>query len=1614
MLMFALLLAGCDFDAHDTGFDADSDSDDVTDVTDDSGAAQAEALIEQADALLNGDPGIEQTPEDEVEELLAPAATGASRASQRRLARNHELALHAADPEPSWISTRASSTMVIASPGESHSVDLVKLDGEGNELGSVDSSKLRLELRIQRDESTSDYIPAEFQADYVAWDTTTPGQLNIHVPADLTRGRLLIGVRPALEDAGENALAERWSVPILVDVWPLKAGVITLDEADVYFPLGSDSHYRDGSAFDAQAVNSALKAATAEAEAPLKALVVKGINLEADTLIDYRLPDANGGVYPYGGRIVEVIEGSDGQQLLLVNFEVLSVYDILLGADDQFVKEGVLPEFVTYRSGPALPAEEEEGDAPLTHYGPEERATIQGGFRLFGAECSAGGSPPAFAVTPYLTLDVDKGVDAGLKFSLGVSGAAVSCTVKALEGAEVPVPLGGPIGAVLQKLLGTGVTVGPYGEVKLTLSGGSGFTDFRVTGGYSVTKGLTPPSVKWNGSLGSGLEATPITAKAQLGGELGMKGKLAAADVRVPWLGTYDVSLTSTLGWFSGLSGEALNAAAAKNGSNSALGMEFGAKFSTKVSAELTNMLQWLGAKSDFKFEYKATITKKVEAGYRLFGVNDDAQGHASATLQPNNILARYFSTGATGSTDGYTSLDGSSVYNDPNDEISYDLAECESSGGNIVTPLVACIGGFFCGQVNEEAKLCGGSLYVTPVSAIGKVGDTVSANGEVSVLPGGSSAKRAIELTGDPLVPQTTSFELAPGESAAFTATASCESRGVFRGAMTASAGADNAYTGENLLTCKCSAGSDCDRLWGDPYLLTPDGLAYDYIASGDYILQQVVDEEGLPIEGLQVQARFLPGFDVSWPYSSALQVGDDTVEITPVILGHDSYSIGMEVRVNGEYLYPPAKGGTGGSWAPLLNKRLVRLPGGGLIFIDAFVEQFFTYKPARLTVIWPADGPFDGYGLQVSMPEGQFANPEPFMELQFIRPDTHAGRERGMMGNNDGDPSNDFMRRNGDVLGQDAAMSWTALYALFGGDWLVRSHECLFSDGCVTPPDFPTTAVVLTPEQRALGEAACSALTGFYREACIHDVGLSGSVELVQAYYANTTDLNEMAALLQTPDVDLAVYTLDQGEREDLPEYTPKNPAFRLGVSVTHVSGEGNFLLTLRPPRGASASFSAGFPGALNESLIGEGDLATAVDVQFGQPDPEWSERMGEAWPRFGALQLWSLDPLSGFANGKLSEIPLYPIVAHTAHDKGRLAGGWSQSYALDRHGQPRGWGADVTGPVALPSGVSIVSLDASSWRGATALDSKGRVWEWEKFSAGVRDAIPKEVNLDALGGTGVLAIKEGNNHGYRLFLDQAGRVWMSGALCDSVTGLRQLDLTALGEARVMSMAAGWSHALLLDDTGQLWAWGSNGHGELGNGTTVSSCTLVAVDQSALGGSRVVDVGIAGAGTSSGSGSASLALDESGRVWAWGQNVEGILGPGAPEYRLSPGRVQLPEELLITRIAASVGAFAFALDDTGQLWGWGNNDGGQMGIGSRSPDLPSAPTRVDQTALGAAKVVSMATGYLHALALDSEGRLWAWGWNGFGALGNGTGQHAFTPERVDDSALGDDPWRP
>ncbi|MHB8840376.1 MAG: RCC1 domain-containing protein, partial [Candidatus Aquicultor sp.] len=94
-----------------------------------------------------------------------------------------------------------------------------------------------------------------------------------------------------------------------------------------------------------------------------------------------------------------------------------------------------------------------------------------------------------------------------------------------------------------------------------------------------------------------------------------------------------------------------------------------------------------------------------------------------------------------------------------------------------------------------------------------------------------------------------------------------------------------------------------------------------------------------------------------------------------------------------------------------------------------------------------------------------------------------------------------------------------------------------------------------------------------------------------------------------------------------------------------------------------------------------------------------------------------------------------------------------------------------------------------------------------------------------------------------------------------------------------------------------------------------------------------------------------------------------------------------------------ASGGYHALALASDGTVWGWGNNMYGQLGNGSTTTDTPiRTPVRV----ISITGVTAIAAGYCYSLALTSDGKVWAWGQNNYGQLGNSTTTNSSIPVQV------------
>ncbi|MGL5890415.1 MAG: RCC1 domain-containing protein, partial [Bacteroidia bacterium] len=184
------------------------------------------------------------------------------------------------------------------------------------------------------------------------------------------------------------------------------------------------------------------------------------------------------------------------------------------------------------------------------------------------------------------------------------------------------------------------------------------------------------------------------------------------------------------------------------------------------------------------------------------------------------------------------------------------------------------------------------------------------------------------------------------------------------------------------------------------------------------------------------------------------------------------------------------------------------------------------------------------------------------------------------------------------------------------------------------------------------------------------------------------------------------------------------------------------------------------------------------------------------------------------------------------------------------------------------------------------------------------------------------------------------------------------------------------GNGHAIILDQTGQVWTIGRNNYGQLGDSSLTNNAIPKKVKQ--LTNIKTVSRGY----------DHSIAIDSSGNLYLWGRNNYGQIGSGSANDQLTPYKL-----MNHTGFKAVEGGHwhTVALKENGSVWAWGHNYFAELGNGTR--EHSSWPVQVRQeseneiTAL--TNVISIASVGYHTLALKSDGTVWGWGTNTFNELG-------------------------
>jgi len=200
--------------------------------------------------------------------------------------------------------------------------------------------------------------------------------------------------------------------------------------------------------------------------------------------------------------------------------------------------------------------------------------------------------------------------------------------------------------------------------------------------------------------------------------------------------------------------------------------------------------------------------------------------------------------------------------------------------------------------------------------------------------------------------------------------------------------------------------------------------------------------------------------------------------------------------------------------------------------------------------------------------------------------------------------------------------------------------------------------------------------------------------------------------------------------------------------------------------------------------------------------------------------------------------------------------------------------------------------------------------------------------------------------------------------------------------------ALAVGTACYAAIDTQGQVWTWGANWNGRLGDGTTTSRFTPARVKKSAnpndyLNGIVSITIG----------GGTMAAVDADGAVWTWGAGANGSLGNGF--INDSPYAVQVLQGgnnntttplVGITQVACGSSGFCIALARYGTVFGWGSNNFSQLGLPAGGALSIATPIGISQ-----APIDLIAAGSAHCLAHSTDGNVYGWGYNGRGQLGLG-----------------------
>jgi alpha-tubulin suppressor-like RCC1 family protein len=212
----------------------------------------------------------------------------------------------------------------------------------------------------------------------------------------------------------------------------------------------------------------------------------------------------------------------------------------------------------------------------------------------------------------------------------------------------------------------------------------------------------------------------------------------------------------------------------------------------------------------------------------------------------------------------------------------------------------------------------------------------------------------------------------------------------------------------------------------------------------------------------------------------------------------------------------------------------------------------------------------------------------------------------------------------------------------------------------------------------------------------------------------------------------------------------------------------------------------------------------------------------------------------------------------------------------------------------------------------------------------------------------------------------------------------------LSPLKDLVVKEIASWYEHCLAVTVDGLCYAWGNNEFGQLGLGPDAPAVLRYPMRITSLSGVMTAACGS----------QHSIAVTTEHQVYTMGQGEGGLLGHGNQSSQVYPKAVRQLKDNRVVGVCC--GSFhSIARNKEGRLFVWGRNEGGQLGLDTSTftqrrlelsvvDNFLTVPERL-YGVLATKKIVQVACGEAHSLALTSDSQVYSWGWGGNGQLGNG-----------------------